>query len=147
MISPFSCNGLLPYNGVRAGRLPCLHDIVERGTGIRQIVKEKTGNVPSVPGFPRPPFSPDPRALPIFSEFTCVECTACRPSKPATGWRSLSCGACEEIHLSAWPARQNFNGPKRSRSRAVGGYNGSQLPCSSKKSCRKDTFIPRLRRL
>src|SRR3984885_2248387 len=34
MISPFSCNGL------RAGRLPCLHDMVERRTGIRHIVQE-----------------------------------------------------------------------------------------------------------
>jgi hypothetical protein len=27
-------------NGVAAGRLPCLHDIVERPEGIRQIVQE-----------------------------------------------------------------------------------------------------------
>src|SRR5258708_30966402 len=39
MISPFSCKGPLPVTAL-GGRLPCLHDIVERRTGIRQIVQE-----------------------------------------------------------------------------------------------------------
>src|SRR5258708_3175623 len=38
MISPFPVTALC--SGLRAGQLPCLHDIVERETGIRQLIQE-----------------------------------------------------------------------------------------------------------